>query len=115
MKNKFLSGIAIGAGIVIGAAGVSVAADNTRNVHELWGIVNNINKERQYVLDHYCPYELFPDAKSSGECAARFGWDNFNAPDGQQQYDKIMRAKITQAWVGDMEWLKRQLDSSYNY
>jgi hypothetical protein len=47
-----------------------------------------------------------------GECIAKYGWDNFQAPDSAQQYKRVMRAKIREAWFGDKIWLERKFSKA---
>lgn len=48
-----------------------------------------------------------------GQCAAIWGWDNFDAPDATQEYNKFICDKIRYAWVGNRNWLEAKLAKDY--
>jgi hypothetical protein len=112
---------------------------NAQNETKFTELLNRITKNRHDDFEHYCrgPMDAAMDsladsAKKSlismdqyqkelnsitlewgGKCAARYGWDNFNAPNITQEYNRVIRPKMEAGWFGDHEWLEKKMDEYF--
>ena len=102
-------------------------------------LINQINKLQNDDISHYCDPvrnavydslgESFKHGQMSydqyqkdlaeaskeygGKCMAQYGWDNPYAPDGDEQYKKIFKKKVKDAWVGDQAWIEKKVNEYY--
>ena len=44
---------------------------------------------------------------------SQHGWDNPYASDGTEQFNKIMKKKVKDAWVGDQAWIEKKVNEYY--